>query len=49
MDFRSLTMFVAVAEEGSFTGAARRLGVVQSAVSTTIRVLERELEQELFA
>ena len=41
-------MFVAVAEEGSFTRAADRLHVVQSAVSAGVRNLERELQARLF-
>ena len=41
-------MFVAVAEEGSFTRAADRLHVVQSAVSAGVRNLERELDARLF-
>jgi DNA-binding transcriptional LysR family regulator len=48
MELRHLTHFVAVAEELSFTRAARRLHVVQSAVSASIRSLERELDAELF-
>jgi len=48
MELRQLSVFIAVSEEGSFTAAARRIGVVQSAVSTAIRTLERELGQELF-
>lgn len=48
VEVRQLAMFVAVAEEGSFTAAARRRGVVQSAASTAIRTLEAELEQPLF-
>jgi molybdate transport repressor ModE-like protein len=48
MELRQLAMFVAIAEEGSFTAAARRVGIVQSAVSTTVRALERELGHELF-
>ncbi|MFJ8364057.1 LysR family transcriptional regulator [Streptomyces sp. NPDC093984] len=43
MELRQLEHFVAVAEEGNFTRAAARLHVVQSAVSTTIKNLEREL------
>lgn len=49
MELRHLAHFVAVAEELSFTRAARRLHVVQSAVSATIAALERELDAELFA
>jgi len=48
MTLRHLSHFVAVAEEGSFTRASERLGVVQSAVSATVRSLERELDVELF-
>jgi DNA-binding transcriptional LysR family regulator len=48
MELRQLETLVAVAEEGSFTRAARRLNVVQSAVSATIRTLERELDSALF-
>jgi DNA-binding transcriptional LysR family regulator len=48
MELRQLAVFVAVAEEGSFTRAADRLHVVQSAVSATVRNLERELGARLF-
>jgi DNA-binding transcriptional LysR family regulator len=48
MELRQLKTFVAVAEEGSFTRAARRLNVVQSAVSAAVRTLERELDSRLF-
>src|SRR5258705_13778302 len=43
MDVRQLEMFRAVAEEGSFTRAARRLNVSQSAVSRQLQLLEGEL------
>lgn len=43
MELRHLEYFVAVAEERNFTRAAARVHVVQSAVSATIKVLEREL------
>lgn len=43
MDLRQLEYFVAIAEEGSFTRAAARVHVVQSAVSAAIKTLEREL------
>lgn len=43
VDLRQLECFVAVLEEDSFTLAARRLGVSQSTVSTTIQQLERSL------
>jgi DNA-binding transcriptional LysR family regulator len=48
MELRHLTHFIAVAEEGSFTRASQRLHIVQSAVSASIRGLERELGVQLF-
>jgi DNA-binding transcriptional LysR family regulator len=48
VELRQLATFVAVAEEGSFTRAADRLHVVQSAVSVGVRNLERELGAMLF-
>ena len=48
MELRHLTVFVAVAEERSFTRASSRLHLVQSAVSAAVRTLERELGTELF-
>jgi DNA-binding transcriptional LysR family regulator len=48
MEIRQLAQFVAVAEEQSFTRAARRLGYVQSAVSVSIQSLERELGVRIF-
>ncbi len=42
-DLRQLRAFVAVVEEGSFTLAARRVFVTQSAVSHSIRTLEEQL------
>jgi len=41
--FDGLEMFVAVVEEGSFTGAARRLGLSKSFVSETVKALENRL------
>ncbi|NGN91828.1 LysR family transcriptional regulator [Nocardioides sp. KC13] len=43
MELRHLEFFVAVVEEGTFTAAAVRLHVVQSAVSAGIKAIEREL------
>ena len=48
MELRHLEHFVAVAEERNFTRAARRLHLVQSALSVSIRSLERELTRKLF-
>jgi DNA-binding transcriptional LysR family regulator len=47
MELRQLEYFVAVAEEASFTKAARRVHVAQPGVSAQIRRLERELGHEL--
>ncbi len=44
-----LAIFAVVAEERSFTRAASRLGVSQSALSQTIRALERRLGLQLLA
>jgi DNA-binding transcriptional LysR family regulator len=43
MDLRQLTALIAVAEDGSFSAAARSLHTVQSNISTHIARLEREL------
>jgi DNA-binding transcriptional LysR family regulator len=43
VEIRQFEHFVAVAEERSFTRAARRLDYVQSALSVSIQSLEREL------
>ena len=48
MELRQLEYFLAVVEEGSFTGAAARLYMVQSSLSAALRGLERELGTELF-
>jgi len=43
MDIRHLTAFIAVAEEGSFRNASRRLHIAQPALSRTVQGLEQEL------
>ncbi|MFB7245872.1 LysR family transcriptional regulator [Streptomyces populi] len=48
MDLRQMEVVVTVAEAGGFTAAAQRLHVVQSAVSSTVLALERELGTSLF-
>jgi len=48
MNFRQLECFVAVVEEGSFTRAARRVGISQPSLSLHIRSLEGELGGSVF-
>jgi DNA-binding transcriptional LysR family regulator len=47
MNFRQLTCFVAVVDEGSFTRAARAIGIAQPSLSQHIRALEDELNGRL--
>lgn len=49
IDLNQLQIFVHVARERSFTRAAARLGVTQSALSHSIRALEARLEVRLLA
>jgi DNA-binding transcriptional LysR family regulator len=49
MELRQLEHFVAVFEERNFTRAARRVHIVQSGLSASVRALERELGAALFA
>ncbi|MEE3168594.1 MAG: LysR family transcriptional regulator, partial [Pseudomonadota bacterium] len=48
LDFRALTTFLAVLDEGSVSRAAVRLGVTQSAVSHTLERLRQALGDPLF-
>jgi DNA-binding transcriptional LysR family regulator len=48
MDIHQLETFLAVVEEGSFSGAAKALGRTQPAVSQVIARLEDEIGQRLF-
>jgi DNA-binding transcriptional LysR family regulator len=48
MEFRQLEHFIAVASEMNFSRAAQRVHVVQSALSTSVAKLEKELGVELF-
>ncbi len=45
--FDDLAAFAAVVREGSFTRAAAQMGVTQSALSQTVRSLERKLDLQL--
>jgi LysR family nitrogen assimilation transcriptional regulator len=48
METRQLRYFLAIASDGSFTDAARRIGIAQPALSTQIAKLEIELGCALF-
>jgi DNA-binding transcriptional LysR family regulator len=48
VELRQLEQFLAVVEEGSFTGAAARLYAAQSSLSASLLGLERELGAQLF-
>lgn len=48
MNLHHLRLFRAVAADGTLTGAARRLNLSQSALSTQIKALEASLGHELF-
>lgn len=47
-DLSQAAVFMAVAEERSFSGAGRRLGITGSAVGQTVRKLEQTLGLQLF-
>jgi DNA-binding transcriptional LysR family regulator len=48
MESNELKIFIAVAQEGSITKAAKRLGYVQSNVTARIQQLESDLNTQLF-
>lgn len=48
MDLRQIQYFIALFEDGSVTRAAKRLNIVQPALSMQIAKLEEELRQQLF-
>lgn len=48
MEFRQIQYFVCLFEEGTVTRAARRLHIVQPALSAQIAKLEAELDRKLF-
>lgn len=48
LNYHHLRQFHAIAQEGSLTGAARRLNVAQSALSTQLKQLEAQLGHALF-
>jgi DNA-binding transcriptional LysR family regulator len=48
VEIRQLQLFIALAEEGSFTKAAQRMNIVQSGLSISIKDLELELGTRLF-
>ncbi|AZM57114.1 LysR family transcriptional regulator [Streptomyces sp. WAC 01529] len=48
LDLNQLRTFLAVYRSGSFTAAARLLGLSQPTVTAQIRSLERQLDRELF-
>ena len=48
MEIRQLQLFLALAQEGSFTKAAQRMNIVQSGLSISIKELEQELGTRLF-
>ncbi|SCW81417.1 DNA-binding transcriptional regulator, LysR family [Rhizobium mongolense subsp. loessense] len=48
MELRQLQYFVAAAKAEHFTKAAQRLNIVQSALSSSVRALEQELNAQLF-
>ena len=48
MDLANLNAFIAIAETGSFSGAAERLFLTQPAISKRIASIEQQLKLRLF-
>ena len=48
LDWSLVQSFLAVAETGSLSAAARRLGLTQPTVGRQVQTLERELDVDLF-
>ena len=48
MDFKQLRTFLKICETSGFTSAASALGYAQSTVTTQIKLLEEELNVQLF-
>ncbi len=48
MDLKKLRILLAVARTGSFTGAAERVNLTQSAVSQQMALLEQDVREQLF-
>lgn len=48
MELRQVQLFLAAADEGSITAAARKMNLTQPALSRQIKALEEELDVELF-
>ena len=48
MEFRQLSYFVAVVETGSISAASRRVHIAQPALTRQIRLLEEDLDVQLF-
>ncbi|NQZ33945.1 MAG: LysR family transcriptional regulator [Oceanospirillaceae bacterium] len=48
MDTNTLNAFIAVAESGSFSTAAEKLYITQSAISKRVALLEQQLDKKLF-